>query len=370
MREYTEAFIGIDAAKSRNAIAVAEAGRLGEVRWFGEIDASPESMRRAIDRIAQKYDEVHVCYEAGPTGYGLHRMIRAMGHDCAVAAPSMVPKKPGDRVKTNRRDATALARLLRAGELTSVWVPDEAHEAMRDLVRARLAAVESLRACRQQVSGFMLRQGRIYPGKKGWTLRYEAWAQRQAFEHRPQQLALGEMLQAVRSAKAALKRLEVAVAAEVETWSMAPVVRAFQALRGVDLIAAATLTAELGELGRFASPRGLMAYVGLVPSEHSTGKSVVRGAITKAGNRRARQMLVQCAWTYRHPPRVGAKKQARIDQVTPAVAEIAWKAQARLHGRYKALIRRGKKKNVVCTALARELVGFLWAIAREVGPMP
>ena len=365
MRDYTEAFIGIDAAKAKNAVAVAEGGRGGEVRWFGEVDASPESMRRTIGKIAAKYDEVHVCYEAGPTGYGLHRLIRELGHACTVVAPSLIPKKPGDRIKTNRRDATTLARLLRAGELTAVWVPDGTCEAMRDLVRARIAAVQALRACRQQVSGFLLRQGRIWSGEKTWTLAYEAWAGKQRFEQPAQEIAISEMLQAVREAKARIRRLEVVIARQVEGWSMAPVVRAMMALRGVDLIVAATIAAELGEIGRFSHPRGLMAYVGLVPSERSTGKQVRRGGITKAGNSRVRHMLVQAAWTYRHPPRIGAKKQLRIDQAPPGVAEIAWKAQTRLYAKHKAMNRRGKKSTVICTALARELIGFVWAVARQ-----
>ncbi len=179
MADYREAFIGIDVAKLKNAIAVAESGREGEVRFWGEVDASVTSMRRIIQRIAPKFDRVHFCYEAGPTGYGLHRLIRSLGHECVVVAPSLIPRKPGDRVKTNRRDALALARLLRAGELTAVWVPDEGHEAMRDLVRARAAAVETLRVHRQQISAFMLKHSRIYPRKKGWTMRYLRWLQEQ-----------------------------------------------------------------------------------------------------------------------------------------------------------------------------------------------
>jgi transposase len=181
--DYREAFVGIDVAKLRNAIAIADAGREGEVRFFGEVDASATNMRRVLGRIANRFDRVHFCYEAGPTGYGLYRLIRSLGHQCTVVAPSLIPRKPGDRVKTNRRDAVSLARLLRAGELTAVWVPDEGHEAMRDLVRARSAAVETLRIHRQQVSAFMLKHGRTYPRKKGWTMRYLRWLQEQQFDH-------------------------------------------------------------------------------------------------------------------------------------------------------------------------------------------
>src|ERR671920_2258641 len=212
MGQHTEAFVGIDAAKARNAIAVAEGGRGGEVRYLGEVDASEPGMRRIVARLAAKYDRVQFCYEAGPTGYGLHRLITGLGHDCTVVAPSLIPKKPGDRVKTNRRDAVALARLLRAGELTPVWVPDEGHEAIRDLVRARAAAVETLRVHRQQVSAFMLKHGRVYPRKKGWTIRYLRWLQEQTFDYPAHQIVLQEMVEAVRLAKERVDRLEQTIA--------------------------------------------------------------------------------------------------------------------------------------------------------------
>jgi transposase len=215
---------------------VAEGGRKGEVRYFGEVDASTENMRRVVKRIADKYDRVHFCYEAGPTGYGLHRLITSIGKECTVVAPSLIPRKPGDRVKTNRRDALTLAKLLHAGELTAVWVPDKCHEAMRDLVRARSAAVETLRVHRQQVSAFVLKHGRIYPCKKGWTTRYLRWLQEQIFDHPVQQIALQEMIDAVMLSKERVVRLERAIEEFVPSWSLAPAVQALQALRGVDLI--------------------------------------------------------------------------------------------------------------------------------------
>src|SRR3712207_4377449 len=236
MGEYTEAFVGIDAAKARNAIAVAEGGRSGEVRYLGEVDASEQGMRRLVARIAAKYDRVHFCYEAGPTGYGLHRLITGLGHDCTVVAPSLIPKKPGDRVKTNRRDAVALARLLRAGELTAVWVPDEGHEAIRDLVRARAAAVETLRVHKQQVAAFLLKHGRHFPRKTPWGARYMRWLQDRKFAHPAHQIVLQEAVEAVRLAKERVLRLEKLIEELLPTWSLAPVVTALQALRGVNLI--------------------------------------------------------------------------------------------------------------------------------------
>ncbi|ACA15740.1 transposase IS116/IS110/IS902 family protein [Methylobacterium sp. 4-46] len=365
MGHATEVFVGIDVSKMRNAVAVADGERGGEVRYLGEVDASPESMRRLVRRLAGQHERLHFCYEAGPTGYGLHRLITELGHSCSVVAPSLIPRKPGDRVKTNRRDAVALAKLLRAGELTAVWVPDEGHEAMRDLVRARAAAVESLRVHRQQVSAFMLKHGRVYPRKKGWTMRYLCWLQEQRFDHPAHQIALQELVEAVRIAKERVARIEAAIAEFVPTWSLGPVVRALQTLRGIDLIVAVTFATEVGDISRFESPRQLMGYLGLVPSERSTGDTVRRGGITKAGNGRVRHMLVESAWTYRHPPKVGAKKLYRMEAATPRVREIAWKAQTRLTARYRALIGRGKKATVVCTAIARELVGFMWSVARE-----
>lgn len=368
MEHSTEVFVGMDVAKTRNAIAVADGERGGEVRFLGEVDASPEAMRRVVQRIAAKHDRVHFCYEAGPTGYGLYRLITSMGYPCDVVAPSLIPRRPGDRVKTNRRDAIGLAKLLRAGELTPVWVPDEGHEAMRDLVRARAAAVETQRVHRQQVSAFMLKHGRIFRHKTAWGARHLRWLQEQRFDHPAHQIALQELVDAVRTDRERVVRIEAAIEEFLPSWSLAPVVRALQALRGVELVVAVTFVTEIGDVRRFDSPRQLMGYLGLVPSERSTGDAIRRGGITKAGNGRVRHMLVESAWTYRHPPRVGKNKLYRLEQTTPKVREIAWKAQSRLTNRYRALNAKGKKTTVVCAAIARELAGFMWAIAREVQP--
>lgn len=365
MEQSTEIFVGIDVSKARNAIAVATEGRNGEVRYVGEVDSSVESMRRLIKRITAKHAQAHFCYEAGPTGYGLHRLIVSMGFSCSVVAPSLIPRKPGDRVKTNRRDAVALAKLLRAGELTAVWVPDESHEAMRDLVRARAAAVETLCVHRQQVSAFMLRHGRIFPRKTAWGARHLRWLQEQKFDHPAHQIALQEMVEGVRISKERVERLEAAIKEFIPEWSLASVVQALQTLRGIDLIVAVTCATELGDLSRFDNPRQLMGYLGLTPSERSTGDTVRRGGITKAGNGRVRHLLIESAWTYRHPPRIGKVKLYKIEAAPPRVREIAWKAQTRLTARYRALSARGKKTTVVCAAIARELVGFMWCVAKE-----
>jgi transposase len=363
---HSEAFVAFDSSKLHNAVAIAEAGRAGEVRFLGELDNTGAATAKLVRKLAGKYERLTFCYEAGPTGYGLYRHIKSLGHECIVVAPSLIPKKPGDRVKTNRRDALGLVKLLRAGELTAVWVPDERHEAMRDLSRARGAAVEDLRGKRQQVSSFLLRHGLHYPGKKTWSKTHMSWLAGQRFEHPEQRIAFEEMLLAIRQAQDRIERLEQAIRAAVPDWSLAEVVTALMAMRGIDLVAATTFLAEIGDLSRFQTPRELMAYLGLVPSEESTGDTVKRGPITKTGNRRARRILVECSWSYQHPPRVGKEKQEKVAAAPPAVREVAWKAQHRLYTRYRALTRRGKLKTVAVTAVARELAGFIWAISREV----
>lgn len=361
-----EAFVAFDTSKLSNAVAIAESGRDGEVRFFGEIANTPEATAKLVAKLSGKYPKLTFCYEAGPTGYGLHRQLTSLGQTCSVVAPSLIPRKPGDRVKTNRRDAINLVKLLRAGELTSVWVPDAGHEAMRDLTRARETAVFDLRKKRQQISAFMLRLGRHYPeGRKTWTKTHLIWLMRQKFEFPQQRFVFEEMMLAMRQAQERLTRMEETIRGAVPEWSLAETVTAVMAMRGLDLISASTLLAEIGDLTRFRTPHELMAYLGLVPSEKSTGDTIQRGPITKAGNPRARHMLVECCWAYQHPPRVGQHKQAKVDAAPPAVRDIAWKAQCRLYKRYRALVRRGKLKTVAVTAIARECAGFIWAIGRE-----
>ncbi len=368
MTDYREAFIGLDTSKDKNAVAIAEAGRDGEMRYLGEVLNTPEGTRRLLAKLARKYDRLHFCYEAGPTGYGLYRQIVAAGHACMVVAPSLVPTRPGDRVKTNRRDAEMLARLLRAGELTAVWVPDETHEAVRDLVRMRESVLRDLRRRRQQVGGFLLRHGRVFGGKRSWRGRHLRWLRLQSFDHSAQQITLQEGLNAIEEASERLARLEEALVEIVPSWSMAPVIMAYRAMRGVDFITAVVFGAEVGDLRRFDSPRQLMSYLGLVPSERSTGNTVKRGPITKAGNSRARRVLVEGAWTYRHNPRIGQAHAERMRDLPKTVRAIGWQAQTRLCRRYRRLAATGKRQTVVTTAIAREMAAFLWAIARQVAP--
>src|SRR6201997_2610074 len=364
---HTEAFVGIDTSKLRNAVAIADGGRGAEVRYLGEF---PEAaIQKLVAKLAAKYRHLTFCYEAGPTGYGLYRLLKSFSHECLVVAPSLIPKKAGDRVKTNRRDAVSLAKLLRAGELTAVWVPDERHEAMRDLSRARQAVKKDLQGKRQQISSLMLRLGRIYPGKTTWGPAHMRWLISQKLEHREQRIAFEELLERIRQESERMERLEDAIRELVPEWSLAEVFAALQAMRGIDLIAAVGVLAEIGDLSRFQNPRELMGYLGLVPTESSTGDKVKRGGITKAGNGRARRILVEAAWSYRYPPRVSRDKRPKVEAAPRRAREIAWKAQTRLCGRFRSLERKGKRRTVIVTAIARELSAFIWAINRELMPL-
>jgi len=369
MKKYSEAFIGFDTAKKKHAVAIAEDGRNGEIRYLGEIDSSPATVEKVIGKLAERYAKLHVCYEAGPTGYGLYRQVKALGHECAVVAPSLIPRKSGERIKTNRRDAVTLARSLRAGDLTSVWVPDAIHEAVRDLSRAREAAGEDVRKKRQQLLSFLLRHGRIFSGRKHWSLAHRRWLAEQKFEHPAQQIVCQDGIDAIEDALARLRRLEEQLVAIVPSWSMAPVVEAYQAMRGASFLVAVTFAAEIGDVRRFDNPRQLMAFLGLIPSERSTGETVRRGGLTLAGNRRARRVLVEGAWTYRYPARVSETLRPRLEGLPKAVRDIAWKAQIRLCARYRRLTAAGKKTPVVIAAIAREMAAFLWAIAHQIEPL-
>jgi transposase len=294
--------------------------------------------------------------------------MRALGYECLVVAPALIPKRSGERVKTNRRDAITLARLFRAGELTGVWVPDEVHEAVRDLVRGRTTAAEDVRRKRQQLLSFLLRHGRIFSGGDHWTRRHRGWLAEQSFDHPAQQIVFQDAVAAIEDAVERQHRLEEQLASIVPRWSMAPVVAAYQAMRGVSFLVAVTFAAEIGDVRRFDTPRQLMSFLGLVPAERSTGGTVRRAGLTLAGNRRARRVLVEAAWSYRHPARVSETLRARLEALPKTVRDIAWKAQVRLCARYRRLSAAGKKLPVTIAAIAREMAAFLWAIGRQVMP--
>lgn len=358
---------GLDVHKKTIAVATVEARASADVRFCGTIANTPEAIRSLLKKLSKDGHRLHLCYEAGPLGYGVHRQSTKLGHRCDVVAPSLIPREPGDKVKTDRRDAMMLAQLLRAGQLTEVWVPDEAHEAMRDLVRMRALAMKDQRKARQQLHSFLLRHGRSFSGNH-WTKVHRRWLGGLKFAQPAQHLVLEELLMRSERAEQLCDRLRQAIVDLVPAWTLAPVVAAVQALRGVSILVAATVVAEVGNFSRFESPRQLMAYLGLNPSEHSSGATIKRGSITKTGNSLARTCLVEAAWTYRHPARVTQIIRDRLRGLPEPIRAIAWKAQVRLSSRYRKLTAAGKSAPKAIVAVARELVGFIWAIARLVEP--
>jgi transposase len=360
-------FVGLDVHAETIAVALAEQD--GEVRSLGVIPNRDESIRKLVKKLGA-VEELRFCYEAGPTGYVVYWQLTALGARCEVVAPTLVPVKSGDRVKTDRRDALKLARNYRSGELTPVWVPDAAHEALRDLVRAREAAKKDHLRAKHRLSKFLLRHGRRPPiGVKPWTLKYLRWIEREVhFPQQAQEATLLDYFQEVEHMAARMARLDLAIeeAVKLTPPKMRAVIEALQALRGIAQISAVTIVAELGEVSRFARARQLMGYGGIVASEHSSGEKTWRGGITKTGNAHLRRVVVEAAWAYRHRPGVGGVLRKRQEMVSADVREIAWKAQHRLHTRYRKLTARGKNKGKVVTAVGRELLGFIWAIGVKV----
>jgi len=358
-------FLGLDVHADTIAVAVAEPE--GEVRSLGTIPNRMESIRKLVAKLGPA-KQLRACYEAGPCGYALYWQLTALGVACQVVAPTLVPVKPGDRVKTDRRDAAKLARCFRAGDLTAVWVPDADHEALRDLVRAREDARQDQLRARQRLSKFLLRHGRRPPEevRKSWTLKHMSWIKTQVhFEQPALEATLLDYVHEVEHMTERIQRLDQAIREAIQKAppAMRAVVEALQALRGVAQLTAVTVVAELGSLSRFDSPRKLMSYSGLVSREYSSGNRVQRGAITKTGNAHLRRVIIESAWAYQHRPWVGGNLLKRQQGLDPEVKAIAWKAQHRLHSRYKKLAARGKNKPQIVTAVGRELLGFLWAIA-------
>lgn len=360
-------FVGLDVHAETIAVAVAEPK--GEARTLGTIPNRPESVRRLVKKLGPA-EKLRVCYEAGPTGYVLYWQLTELGVHCDVVAPTLVPVKAGDRVKTDRRDAEKLARSYRSGDLTTVWVPDVFHEALRDLVRAREAAKKDQLRAKHRLGKFLLRHGRRPPeGIRPWTQRYMKWVKQEVhFELAVQEETLLDYLNEVEHARERIERLERAIDDAVEQVpdSMREVINALQALRGISKISAATIAAEVGQLSRFQKPRQLMGYSGVVSSEHSSGARRRQGGITKTGNAHLRRIVIEAAWSYRNRPAIGEKLRQRQKGVALEVKEIAWKAQHRLYGRYRHLTSRGKSKQEAVTAMGRELLGFVWAIGVRV----
>jgi transposase len=359
-------YVGLDVHKDSIDIALAEPGLDSEVRHLGQISGELGALDKSLRRLISQGRRLHVVYEAGPCGYVIWRHLTAQGIACDVVAPSSIPRSSGERVKTDRRDAMKLARLARVHELTPVRVPGLADEAIRDLVRARDDAVREQRNARHRLKAMLLRSGIVYAGKSAWTPAHVRWLASVKLPVPAQQIAFQEYVHAVTESGQRITRLEHALREQLPNWGLRPIVQALQALRGVQLIAAMTLVAELQDFVRFAHPRQLMAYVGMVPGEYSSGTKRRQGSITKAGNSAARRMLVEIAWHYLHNPRVSPIIAKRQDELPKAVTDIAWSAQLRLCAKFKRLLARKLMKTKAVVAVARELVGFVWAIGQQV----
>ena len=362
-------FLGLDVHAKNVAIALAEAGG-GEARSYGTIPSDLHALEKVLTKLKKAHPgtELRVCYEAGPTGFVIARRCAQLEIHCTVVAPSLIPSRSGDRVKTDRRDARKLARLHRSGDLTAVHVPEASDEAMRDLCRARTDAVQDLRRARAQLKAFLLRNGYRSTGKSAWTEAHRRYLRELVLPHPAQRVVLEDALTSIASASERIARLEEQMETLLLEWPMQPVVAALMGMRGFALVGAMVLVSELGQAWRFDHPRQLMAYLGLVPTENTSGDKRRQGRITKTGNGHARWLLVEAAHHYRLPPKVSKELSVRPLGLSTEIKACAWKAQTRLHQRTRQLWARGKERNKVTVAVARELCGFVWQIFRLMAP--
>jgi transposase len=369
MSQSNTLYVGLDVHKESIAVAYVAKNHAAEVVFLGTIGTRQCDLDQFIRKLQSKAKHLVFVYEAGPCGSWLYRYLSRKGYTCWVVAPSLIPKKAGDRVKTDRRDAVQLARLMRAGELTPVYVPTVEDEAIRDLSRAREDVLRDLKAAKFRLKAFLLRHDIRYIGRATWNPAHLRWLSEVVCPTPAQQIVFQEYVRAVNEQTERLARLEQELQDQVKSWRLNPVVEALQALRGVQFTVAVTTVAELGDLTRFDTPRQLMKFLGLIPSEYSSAERRHQGSITKAGNTHARRALVEGAWAYRYPAKVSRHLQLRLEKQPKAIQDISWKAQVRLCKRYHRLMARGKHANQVVVAIARELVGFMWAIAKQV-PVP
>jgi transposase len=370
MHQSSMLYIGMDVHKDAIAVAYVVKDHDAEVVYRGTIGTRQADIDQLVRKLQSKAKHLLFVYEAGPCGYWLYRYLTKKGYDCWVVAPSLIPKKPGDRVKTDRRDAVQLARLMRSGDLTRVYVPTVDDEAIRDLTRAREDTLRDLKSAKFRLKAFLLRQDIRYVGQAIWNPAHLRWLSEVVCPTPAQQIVFQEYVRAVNEHTERLHRLEQELHEQVKSWRLHPVVDALQALRGVQFTAAVTTVAEIGDLTRFDTPRELMKFLGLIPSEYSSGDQRRQGSITKAGNTHARRVLVEGAWAYRYPAKVSRHLQLRLEIQPKMIQDISWKAQVRLCKRYRRLVSRGKHPNVVTVAIARELAGFMWAVAKQVPVTP
>ncbi|QUM84908.1 IS110 family transposase [Moritella sp. 28] len=368
MSKHNIVFIGMDTHKSFIEVAYIEDVRGVKPIHLGKNPSTKQSVTKLVRRFESKYPHatLHFVYEAGPCGYWIYRLITSLGHCCYVIAPSLIPKKPGDKIKTDKRDAMNLAKLLKSEDLTAIYVPEPEDEAVRDLSRARETAMKDLKDGKYQLKALLLRNNVTAKVKDNWSKQHLRWLTELILPHPAQQIVLQEYIQTITERMNRLKRLDNELEHHVKNWRYYPVVKAIQAMRGVRLLVATGIVAELGDLTRFDHPRKLMSYLGLVPSEHSSGGSRKISSITKCGNSRARRLLVEGAHTYRFAANISTELQLRQEDLGKTIVDIAWKAQLRLCRRYQTMLRRGKHYNVIVTAIAREMIAYIWAISREI----
>lgn len=357
--------VGLDVHKETIDVALAPSDST-EIRHYGTIGGDIGSLDRTLRKLESPDVELRIAYEAGPCGFNIVRYCLKRHIECLVVAPSRIPKRPGDKVKTDRRDASSLARLLRAAELRCIYIPTEEDEAIRDLSRARESAMINFARARKQLLLFLLRHGIVYTGKSPWHKEHLNFLARVVLPHSAQQIVYQESLHQIQELKSRLDRLTQQIEFHVDSWRWKPVVKSFMAFRGVQLIVAAGIVAELGDLSRFSHPKGLMNFLGLVPSEYSSGPHRLQGMITRTGNTHARRLLVEAAWAYVQGPKVSEIIRKRQVDLPQPIIDIAWNAQLRLCRKYRRLMHRGKNKKVAVVAVARELAAFMWNVHRHV----
>jgi len=367
MPKHTITFIGLDTHKEFSEVVTINDHRDDQPIMLGRINSTRQAFTKLARRLQSKHPHstLHFVYEAGPCGFWIYRLLTSLGHVCYVVAPSLIPKRPGERIKTDKRDAIKLARLMRANELSPIYVPESEDEAVRDLSRAREAACHDLKRAKHQLKSFLLRNFINYSGTANWGPKHRRWLAEIMLPHPAQQIVLQEMIHTLNERTQRLSHLDNELAHIVSQWRFYPVVKAIQAMRGISLIIGSGLICELGDLTRFDHPSKLMAYIGLVPSEHTSSDKRHLGSITKMGNSRARRLLVEGAHSYRFQPKVSIEMEKRQQGLPQSVKDIAWQAQLRLCRRYQRLMHRGKHRNVVVVATAREMVGYVWQIIQQ-----